>query len=193
MSSRHHPLSHLNTLWLVLCGSGLLFLAFSPQLLARDAIADFLNSLGPAALLVYVLLCLCRAALLLPATPFVLAGGVVFSAQPLLVFAVSMAGIAAGALLVYSFPSVGGYRDLLEQKFPHRIGQLKARMQHRHVYWFIAGWSAFPLVPTDAVCYAAGIARLSAARMVAAVLAGELPIVAFYVIAGVGLGEWLRA
>ena len=192
MSGSRHALSHLNTLWLLLCGSGLLFLAFNPGLLRREVIAGFLDSLGPGALLVYVLLSLSRAALLLPATPFVLAGGLVFPGQPLLVFAVSLAGIAAGALLVYSFPSIGGYRVLLEEKFPRHIGRLKERMAHRHVYWFIAGWSAFPLVPTDAVCYAAGIVRLSAARMVTAVLAGELPIVAFYVLAGVGLGEWLR-
>ena len=184
---------HINSVWLGLCGATLIFLAFNPQLLQRETIAGFLDGLGGGALFVYILLSLGRAGLLLPATPFVLAGGAVFPEQPLSVFLISLAGVASGALLVYSFPSFGNYHHLLEEKFPRRIARLRARMGHRHVYWFIAGWSAFPLVPTDLVCYVAGVARISALKTMGAVLAGELPIVAFYVLVGVGLGEWLRA
>ena len=184
---------HLNTVWLALGITILIMLALNPQLLDRQVIAGYLETLGPMALSVYILMSLTRAALLIPATPFVLAGGIVFPEIPGVVLLVSYTGIVVGAYLVYSFPSFGSYDELLEEKFPDKIALLKRKMQSRHVYWFIMGWSAFPLVPTDAVCYVAGIARISAVKTAAAVLIGEIPIVIIYVFVGAELGEWLRA
>ena len=62
----------------------------------------------------------------------------------------------------------------------------------RYSFWIVIGWSFFPLVPTDLICYVAGIAKMSYKKLVAAVVIGELPLVTFYVFAGVELGEWLR-
>ena len=92
---------------------------------------------------------------------FVLAGAISFPQWPLLVFAISLTGVVVGAFLVYSFPSFGGYDRLLEKKYPDKIANLKTKMQHKNAFWFVAGWSFFPLVPTDAVCYVAGVAKMS--------------------------------
>jgi uncharacterized membrane protein YdjX (TVP38/TMEM64 family) len=48
-------------------------------------------------------------------------------------------------------------------------------------FWLVVGWSMFPFVPTDAICYVAGTLRMHVGKFAAGVALGELPIVAFYV------------
>mgnify|MGYP002265856823 FL=1 len=110
----------------------------------------------------------------------------------MLVFAISIAGVVVGAFLVYSFPSFGSYDSLLEEKYPEKIANLKSKMQHKNAFWFVVGWSFFPLVPTDAVCYVAGVAKMPLRKMLTAFIIGELPLVAAYVFLGAEIGEWLR-
>lgn len=185
-------IKHLNTLWIVVVAVILVLIVIFPQWLTRESISELLNKMGAMALLVYLLMSLTRSLLLIPCTPFVLAGAITFPQWPFLVFAISLAGVVVGAFLVYSFPSFGGYDRLLEEKYPEKIASLKRRMQHNNAFWFVVAWSFFPLVPTDAVCYVAGIAKMSLRKMLAALMLGELPLVAVYVFLGAEIGQWLR-
>ncbi|WP_330925592.1 TVP38/TMEM64 family protein [Candidatus Sororendozoicomonas aggregata] len=183
---------HFNTFWLISVAVLLSSLLVFPQWLNRDAVATFLESLGSMAFAVYIVVSLLRATVMLPATPFVLAGAISFPDSLMAVFMVSILGIMAGALLLYSFPSFGGYDIYLESKYPRQIHKIRKKMASPYAYWFIAGWSSFPLVPTDAICYVAGLAKMSARKVAAAVLMGEIPIVAFYIFVGVEISECLR-
>ena len=185
-------IQHINSIWLllVIVCAGLLFMF--PEAVSRDSIADFLNGLGTLALLVYIGLSLSRALLMIPCTPFVLAGGITFPDMPILVMAISYAGIVAGAYLVYSFPSFGSYDEYLEEKYPDKVRFLKEKMHGPYAFWIVAGWSCFPLVPTDVICYVGGLVKMSFRRMVTAVVLGEIPLVTLYVLVGVEIGEWLR-
>lgn len=185
-------LRHFNHIWFLLVAVILGLIVLFPDWLSRDSISAFLGSLGPLALLVYVLVSLTRALLLIPCTPFVLAGAISFPQWPLLVLLISVAGIVVGALLVYSFPSFGGYDEFLEEKYPRKIANLKDKMHGKYAFWIVAGWSFFPLVPTDAVCYVAGMVKMSFKKMTSALLLGELPLVTAYVFLGAEIGEWLR-
>ena len=51
-------------------------------------------------------------------------------------------------------------------------------------FWLVVGWSAFPFVPTDVICYVAGTLRMQLGKFAAGVALGEVPIVGFYVWAG---------
>ena len=185
-------IQHINTIWLLLAGTCLVLLAAFPDALSRDSIANFLNGLGALALLVYILLSMTRALLMLPCTPFVLAGGITFPEWPWLVMIISYAGIVTGAFLVYSFPAFGSYDEYLEQKYPDKIKLLEEKLHGRHWFWIVAGWSFFPLVPTDVICYVSGIVKLQFRKMAAAVVIGEIPLVTIYVFVGAEIGEWLR-
>lgn len=185
-------IKHLNTVWLVVVAVILGMMVIYPEWLTRESISQLLNQMGSMALVVYVLMSLSRSMLLIPCTPFVLAGAISFPQWPFLVFAISLAGVVVGAFLVYSFPSFGSHDRLLEDRYPEKIANLKTKMQHKNAFWFVVGWSFFPLVPTDAVCYVAGVAKMPLRKMLAALLIGELPLVAVYVFLGVGIGEWLR-
>ncbi len=182
---------HINVVWLVLvaCIMGLL-VAF-PGWLSKESIVSFISQLGPMSLLGYLLVSLFRALLLFPSTPFILAGAILFPQLPFLVLTISVIGVVVGAYLVYSFPSFGAYDQILEGKYPEKIGLLKQKMQSRYAFWFVVGWSFFPLVPTDVVCYVAGLAKMPFRKMITALLIGELPLVTIYVFVGAELGEWL--
>ncbi len=185
-------ITHINTLWLVLVAAlGGLLLLF-PEWLSREGIAVFLENLGGFALLVYVLLSLSRAVLMMPCTPFVLAGGIAFPDMLLLVWLISLAGVVAGAFLVYSFPSFGNYDEYLESKYPDKIALLSRQIHGPWSFWIIAAWSFFPLVPTDLICYVSGVVKLRFSKLITALLVGEIPLVSAYVFLGAGIGEWLR-
>jgi uncharacterized membrane protein YdjX (TVP38/TMEM64 family) len=185
-------IKHFNTLWLVVVAALLLLLAFNPTLVSRESISQLLGQLGTSALVVYILLSLTRALIMIPSTPFILAGAISFPEMPILIFVISYIGVVVGTLLIYSFPAFGNYDEYLEAKYPKQIGVIKGKMQGRYSFWIVIGWSFFPLVPTDLICYVAGIAKMSYKKLVSAVVIGELPLVTFYVFAGVELGEWLR-
>ena len=163
-----------------------------PDWLTRDSISAYLAGLGSGALLVYLLMCMTRSLLMIPVTPFVLAGAITFPDLLMLVFGISLAGIVVGAFLIYSFPAFGGYDRLLEEKYPAKIALLKKNMHGNRSFWIIAGWSFFPLVPTDLICYVAGMVRLPFRKVVGPLMVGEIPLVTIYVYLGSELGDWLR-
>ena len=185
-------IKHLNTIWIVVVALILASIVIFPEWLTRESISEVLGQMGAMALVVYLIMSLTRSVLLIPCTPFVLAGAISFPQWPIPVFLISLAGVVVGAFLVYSFPSFGGYNRLLEEKYPEKIASLKRKMQHDNAFWFVVAWSFFPLVPTDAVCYVAGIAKMPLRKMLAALMIGEFPLVAAYVFLGAEIGEWLR-
>ena len=185
-------LKNLNQVWLCLVAIVLVSLLIFPDWLSRDSISELLNNFGTMAMTVYIVLSLMRSLLMIPCTPFVLAGAISFPQWPLIVFVISFTGIVLGAFLVYSFPSFGNYDEFLEEKYPAKIAALKEKMQGKYAFAIVAGWSFFPLVPTDVICYVAGIAKMSFKKMVMALLIGEIPLVTTYIFLGVEIGEWLR-
>lgn len=186
-------LKYFNTVWLGFVLIAVSVVWFSTDWLTRDSVATFLNSLGGFAFAGYIMVSLARSFFLIPCTPFVLAGAISFPQWPLAVFFISVLGIVVGGALVYSFPSFGGYNRLLEAKYPAQIGFFKKHLHGKYAFWIVGAWSMFPLVPTDAVCYAAGAVKMSLSRMLTALVLGELPIVSAYVFLGAEIGAWLRA
>ena len=71
-----------------------------------------------------------------------------------------MAGVLSGSLLIYSFPGIGGYNERLKARHPKQIAYIRERMQGAGAWWVTVAWSAFPLVPTDVICYVAGLAKM---------------------------------
>lgn len=183
---------HINTIWFLLVALVLGLTLLFPQWLNRESISGFLGQMGALALFVYVLICLTRSLLLLPSTPFIVAGAISFPQSLFLVMLISLLGIVVGGFLVYSFPTFGSYDELLEEKYPVKIASLKRKMHSRYAFWIVAGWSFFPLVPTDAVCYVAGLAKMPFRKVAVAMLLGQIPLVIAYVFLGAEIGEWLR-
>ncbi|MDA1185408.1 MAG: VTT domain-containing protein [Acidobacteria bacterium] len=153
-----------------------------PDLFARESIAARIESWGPWMFAGFIGISLARGFFLVPSTPVILAGGVLFPESLPVVFVISVAGIVVSATAIYYLPGLGGYDNLLERRYPHQIARMKRLLATPHAFWVVAGWSFFPLVPTDVICYAAGLLGMSYRRMVVAVLLGEMPLVLTYLL-----------
>ena len=170
-------------LWVVLILTLTALYAVSPELLRPETLVDVLRRSGQSVLVVYVLLCLVRAFTLIPSTVFVIVGALLFPDRPWFVMLSSLGGVVASAALVYLFFDFLGIGELFERRHARRLRWLEAQM-NTHGFWLVLAWSAFPFVPTDAICYVAGTLRMHFGKFTAGVTLGELPIVGFYVLAG---------
>ncbi len=164
--------------------------AVRPDLLEPERVAAGLRGSGQSVLLGYVVLNVVRAFTLVPATVLVVAGTLLFPDRPWFVTGSALGGAVASALLIYYFFDFLGLGDLFERRHAARVRRLEAQMARKGGFWLVAGWSAFPLTPTDVICYAAGTLRMPVARFAGAVALGKLPLVAFYVWATGSLVEW---
>ena len=156
----------------------------NPQWFTAANIAAFLLRFEGAAWLVYLIMSALRGFSLLPSTPLVIAGTILFPTQPYAVLAVSMAGILLSSTLIYYFSEFLGFDEYFEDHRPELSHKLKAKLEHPLGFLFVAAWAFFPLVPTDLVCYLAGTTRMAFWEFIAAIFAGEIILCICYIFLG---------
>jgi uncharacterized membrane protein YdjX (TVP38/TMEM64 family) len=159
---------------------------FTPARLS-EALADHKGWILPA----WMVFALVRGALLVPSTWAVVGGAALFPDSLLLVFILSMAGILLSAVMLYRFPHYAGYDEMLARKYPEKLQRLQVELARPRAMWFVAGWAFFPAVPTDLICYAAGLVHMPFRRMLAGIIIGEVPLVVAYLFLGSRLAEFL--
>ena len=174
-------------LWIVVIVLLLIAYIRNPDLVTPDYIKSFISSYGSEMMLVYICLTLIRGFFLIPSTPFVIAGGIMFPDQLLLVLGISMIGVMTSATALYFFSDSLGFSHYLESKYPNKIGKLKPMLQDYRATYFVLGWSFFPLVPTDLICYVAGLVKMPFKYLFIGVFVGELILDIFYVYFGSSL------
>lgn len=155
-----------------------------PHSFTAEQIALFLQQFRTEIWVVYLLMSTVRGMTLLPSTPLVLAGTILFPDQPWPVLGVSIAGIFLSSSMIYYFSNFLGFADYFESRKPELDAKIRRRLEHPAGFVFVALWAFFPLVPTDAVCYIAGTTRMAFAKFIAAILLGELILCSFYIFSG---------
>jgi uncharacterized membrane protein YdjX (TVP38/TMEM64 family) len=174
----------LTYLWIVLILAMAVAWVIEPSAFSQATITATVASAGPWAMVVFSVIAIVRGALLIPSTPVIFAGGVLFPGALPFVFAITMAGIVTSAALLYRFPGFAGYDERLAARYPEQLERLQVQLRKPRAMWFVAGWALFPAVPTDLICYAAGLVRMPFRRMMTGIIIGEVPLVAAYVFAG---------
>ena len=157
-----------------------------PESFRAEGLAAYMQQYHEQALLIYFAISMLRGFFLIPSTPFVLAGVLMFPDAPLWVFVISMLGVLFGCSVVYWFSERLGFGDTLRKKHEGVYLELKDKMEHYGVSIVIL-WSFFPLVPTDLICCIAGTIRMSFARFVLAVFIGEFFLILGYIYTGKAL------
>jgi uncharacterized membrane protein YdjX (TVP38/TMEM64 family) len=140
-----------------------------------------------AAGLVYLVVGCLRGFTLIPSTSIVIVALPFLPPWPL--FGLTMAGIMVSSASIYFFSEWIGLDVIFERRYPVRLAQLKALLRRRELPIIIA-WSFFPLVPTDAICYAAGVLRIDVRKCLLGVLIGEGAICALYIFLGQQALRW---
>lgn len=164
----------------------------APSKFSAENIADFLTRFSGLIWLIYLAFSIVRGVTLLPSTPLVLAGTLLFPEQPFTVLLVSMTGIMLSSTMIYYFSDYLGFSEYFDNHKPELSHRIKVKLEHPLGFLFVAGWAFFPLVPTDLVCYLAGTTKMKYWRFIAAVFIGELFLCVFYIFFGGSLLKNVR-
>ncbi|MBI3556646.1 MAG: TVP38/TMEM64 family protein [Deltaproteobacteria bacterium] len=121
----------------------------------------------------------------LPNMPFQLAAGALYGIS--VSFVMMIAGVNLGALGAFFIARRLG-RKGVEELFGHRLIELNRRIE-KGGFRFVLVLRLIPLMPFNAVNYAAGISRLKLRDYVTANLVGMIPLTLVHVILGSAAGE----
>lgn len=178
-------------IWIVILIGLVVAYILNPEVATAEYLVDFVHRFKGEMLLIYILLSLTRGFFLIPSTPFVIAGGLLFPNQLLLVLTISMVGVLFSATALYYFSDILGFSSYLDKKFPSKIEAWKTRLKGSKSIFFIAGWSLFPFVPTDIICYVTGILKTPFKNVFLGVFIGELILCSLYVYFGAAIFNYL--
>lgn len=177
--------------WVSLVLVGIFFALFNPSFFTVEGVTVFLKKFDRWVWLVYIIITFLRGILLFPSTPFLLAGAILFPDKLLLVGIVSMGGILFSATLLYYFAEKFGFGEYLYKKHAHRIEQAHIELNKPRGKWLVAAWAWFPLVPTDIICYVAGLVKMRYSIMISGIFLGESTLVTLYLYLGKDLLSFL--
>ncbi len=167
--------------WILLIVIAVGYYLSHPNFFKVENLKELFESYRGSIWMLYIVISFIRGFFLIPSTPFVLLGIALFPTEPWHVLGVSMAGVVFSASLLYFFSDSIGFSKYLEEKYPDRIGWVQEKLSGNRALVFIYLWSIFPLVPTDLICYVAGILKLKYWKLVSGVFGGEMTLNTFYV------------
>ncbi len=162
-------------IWIALVAAAIVLYFVFPRQFSAKGIKEFLAEFNSVSLLVYSLICLTRGLFLIPSTPFVLAGAMLFPDSLVTVFIISIVGILGSGTFIYF---AAQFLDFGEKK-AKKISMINEKIQ-KHGFWIVLGWAFFPIVPTDLICYVAGKTRIHFWKYLTALFIGEALLIAFY-------------
>ncbi|HEY2866684.1 MAG TPA: VTT domain-containing protein [Pyrinomonadaceae bacterium] len=179
-------------LWAAVLIAAIGFYISDPSRFTAANIAAFITAFHTEIWLVYFAMSVLRGFTLLPSTPLVLAGTIVFPSQPVGVLLVSLCGIGLSSSLIYFCSEALGIREYFEDHKPQLVSRIRRRLEQPLGIMFIAAWAFFPLVPTDLVCYVSGSTGVNYWKFILAVLVGEAVLCSLYVFFGGSFINYLR-
>lgn len=167
-------------LWVCIITGVLVYALIHPDQFSQNTLYQYLIAHKDIGLLLLLSLHLLRGLILLPSTPLILAGSLLYPNAPLAVLLISIIGILASSSLIYWFADRMDFKAFFSNKEKLLI-RTQQKLSSKYGFGFIVLWSFFPIVPTDLICYVAGILRLNFGRFILALALGELILCSFYI------------
>ena len=129
-------------------------------------------------LLLYLIILTFIGLTVIPSTPFAVAGVLLF--PPVTAYIINLIGIITSSIVVYYFTKYLRLDVWLDSKYPAKIEKIKKALLKKELP-IIAGWSFFPLVPTDLIIYVSSTLNIPFWKCALGVLIGEGSLNAFYI------------
>jgi uncharacterized membrane protein YdjX (TVP38/TMEM64 family) len=177
----------LYALWISVVLIFLVVVIVFPDLFTAENIYKVLSEYKNFVWGVYIFISFISGFFVLPSTPFVLAGILLFPQHPIAVLGISMFAILSSASIVYYFSDIIGVSKYLERKYPKRVATIKDKLNGPKSFFFVFFWALIPIFPTDLICYVSGIIKLNYWKLFFGVLLGEGIVNSLYVFGGVEL------
>ncbi len=114
----------------------------------------------------------------IPSTPFAVAGVLLF--PPMEAYFINLIGIVTSSVIVYYFTRYLRLDIWIENKYPAQIEKIKKALRKKEMP-IIAGWSLFPVVPTDLIIYVSSTLSIPFWKCLIGILIGEGTLNAFYI------------
>ena len=114
----------------------------------------------------------------IPSTPFAIAGVLLF--PPAQAYLINLVGIVTSSAIVYYFTQYLRLNKWIEAKYPEKIIKIRNALNKKELP-IIAGWSFFPVVPTDLIIYVSSTLGIPYWKCLAGILIGEGTLNAFYI------------
>ena len=160
------------------------YFALHPDSFSPENISTLLSKFQAELLLIYALVTIIRGIFLLPITPFVIGGAILFPDQLILVLLISMLSIFTSSTAIYYFSDLLGFSEKLEARFPKQLAQWKMRLSHPRAVLYILGCSLIPIFSNELICYVAGIVKMPYLYLIFGVLLSSLPLFLIYIYFG---------
>lgn len=129
-------------------------------------------------LIIYLIILTFIGLTIIPSTPFAVAGVLLF--PPATAYIINLIGIITSSFVVYYFTRYLRLDVWLDSKYPEKIEKIKNALRKKELP-IIAGWSFFPVVPTDLIIYVSSTLTIPFWKCAVGVLIGEGTLNAFYI------------
>lgn len=167
----------ISLLWFGLILALLLFFAFNPAFLSAEGLAVFFRQFEGRIWVAYICIFLVRGIFLIPSTPFVLAGALLFPQNAAWVVAISLFSVLSSATFLYYWADWIGIGQYLDKKYPKKSARVAELLNKPYALLLVIGWAFFPLVPTDLICYIARIVGMRYRIMILGIFLGESALI----------------
>ncbi len=175
----------VNRNWLVAWGAivalSLSVYFLNPEWFAPRALRQFFNDNLAVSLFLYFVVSTLRGFTLIPSTPFVLAGVLVFPPLPL--FLVNQVAVYTSSAIVYLMARQVRFDQYFHERYPRQVERL-TWLLHKRELVVSSIWGFAPFVPTDMIVYVCSILRIKLWKTLLGASIGEGVICAIYIFGG---------
>lgn len=137
----------------------------------------------------FLLLGCLRGFTLIPVTALIVLGLLFIPPVPLFILIIS--GVVISSISIYYFSELMQLDKLLEKKYQKPLTKIRSALT-KHELPIIIGWSAFPFLPTDLICYVCGTLRVNVKKMILGILIGESLTSGLYIFLGHHLLQYVH-
>ena len=147
---------------------------------SNSALAAFISKFSGYAWGIYFLIHVLRGFVLLPSTPLIFAGVILFPNDLIWVLIVSLIGILSSSLLIYYSSDKLGFSKYFKKR-NNKLKLIEEKLSGKYGFLFIILWSFLPIVPTDLICYVSGAIRVKLPIFISSLFLGELVLCCIYI------------
>jgi len=151
-----------------------------PSIFSNNSLAAFISEFSGYAWGTYFLIHVLRGFVLLPSTPLIFAGVILFPNHLVWVLIVSLIGILSSSLLIYYCSDKLGFSKFFKKR-NDKFKLVEEKLSGKRGFFYILLWSFLPIVPTDLICYVSGALRVKLPVFISSLFLGELVLCSIYI------------
>lgn len=149
--------------------------------LLRDEVLVLSSASTMLAAALYLLMGCIRGFTLIPVT-YLIPFGLLFL-SPTLQLVLTLAGIVVSSASIYYFAERLRLAEYFEAHHGKQLNRIRGLLRRQELP-IVIGWSFFPFVPTDVICYVCGALKIDIWKLLGGVLVGEGITCAIYIYLG---------